>query len=200
MPPAFAALFGSVGFVMYSEQGVPTVAEHSGAVPPDKVVNVIVVNPSKKTVRFPWFDIFRWNRGPPKLLNWARVARYGRNVVAELYGLLRFVTQNPLGMTWTKPRYCHRAGFVDPLPAPVLDCCTVRTNREVALLFFKSVAFNRMIDPSQFRFGKGAFTQTLLPKEKIPSPATRSGPIPSSCIFWACSQALPVPNQIERFA
>src|SRR2546421_128801 len=105
---------------MYSEQGVPTVAEHRGAVPPDKVVNVVVVNPSKKMVRLP--------------------------------------------------------------------------------LFFKSVAFNRMIDPSQFRFGKGAFTQTLLPKEKIPSPATRSGAIPSSCIFWACSQALPVPNQIERFA
>src|SRR5437016_4926589 len=154
----------------------------------------------KVTVRFPWFDIFRWNRGPPKLLNWPRVARYGRNVVAELYGLFRFVTQNPLGMTWTKPRYCHSAGFVDPLPAPVLDCCTVRTNRDVALLPLRSVAFNRMMDPSQFKFGNGAFTQTPLPKEKIPSPATRSGAIPSSCIFWACSQALPVPNQIERFA
>src|SRR5712691_3722515 len=57
-----------------------------------------------------------------------------------------------------------------------------------------------MMDPSQFRLGKGGFTQTLLPKEKIPSPATRSGATPSSRNFWADSQALPVPNQIERFA
>src|SRR5256714_7294333 len=183
---------------MYSEQGVPTVAEHRGAVPPDKVVKVIVVNPSKKMVRLPWFDNFRWNRGPPKLLNWARVARYGRNVVAELYGLLRFVTQNPLGITWTKPMYCQ--GVDEELPPPPTGCSTVKTSREFAALPFISVAFNRMMDPSQLRFGNGGFTQTLEPNEKIPSPATRSGAIPSSRIFWGCSHALPVPNQIESVA
>jgi hypothetical protein len=73
VPPglaAFAALFGSLGWMMKTD---------GGAAPPVVRWKEIAVYPSKKTVRFPWFDIRKWNKGP--LLfetlkpNWALVMR-----------------------------------------------------------------------------------------------------------------------------
>src|SRR5947209_18108869 len=54
-----------------------------------------------------------------------------------------------------------------------------------------------MIDPSQKRLG---IVQTDPPRVKIPSRATRSGATPSSLIFWAIPQALPLPNQMGKLA
>src|SRR5438552_17114019 len=54
-----------------------------------------------------------------------------------------------------------------------------------------------MIDPSQKRLG---IVQTVPPRVKIPSFATRSGATPSSLIFWGCSHELPVPNQMDNCA
>src|SRR6267143_4603117 len=139
-PPAFAATFGLTGFTMKIE---PV------AGPPVAAKKLIEVYSSKKTVRFPWFTSIRWNRGPPRLFSWALVTRYGRIVVAELYGLLRLVAQMPFGTTWTKPRDCQNEGGEPAPPPPPTGCWTASTRRDVPALFFMSVAFNRTIDPSQ---------------------------------------------------
>src|SRR3972149_6267806 len=63
-----------------------------------------------------------------------------------------------------------------------------------------SVALNRMIELSQFRLGNGDFMHVSPPREKIPSPATRSGYMPLSVIFCGWAQGSPVPYQAVTVA
>src|SRR5439155_177245 len=97
MPPAFAALFGSVGLAMYRPFTDARLADERMA----------AVHPSMKMVRLPWFSISKWNRAPPFPLSVAAVIRQGWYVVAVWYGWFKFVTQTAPALIWMYPIYCQ---------------------------------------------------------------------------------------------
>src|SRR5712691_4589883 len=93
--------------------------------------------------------------------------------------------------------YCHSwLGIVPPPPPPPdVGAMTSKTKRVDVAWPFRSVAFSRMMDPAQLRAGYGGFVHEFAPKVKILSPATRSGEMPSSCIFWGVAHPVPDPYQ-----
>src|SRR5437899_3726933 len=93
--------------------------------------------------------------------------------------------------------YCQSwLGIVPPFPPPpVRGATTSKTTRVGVWWPFKSVAFSRMMDPAQLRAGYGGFVQAFPPKEKILSPAMRSGETPLSFICWGAAHDVPDPYQ-----
>src|SRR5438552_17569532 len=89
--------------------------------------------------------------------------------------------------------YCHSwLGIVPPFPPPPMRGATTSKTRRVVVWWpFKSVAFSRMMDPPQLRAGYGGFVQAFPPKEKILSPATRSGEPPLSLICLGAAHDVP---------
>src|SRR5207245_8886418 len=85
--------------------------------------------------------------------------------------------------------YCHSWLGIVPLfpPPPLRGATTSKTRRVVVWWPFKSVAFSRRMDPAQLRAGYGGFVQALPPREKILSPAMRSGETPLSFICWGAA-------------
>src|SRR5438132_18121 len=78
-------------------------------------------------------------------------------------------------------------------PPPVRGAAGSKTRSVVVWLPFKSVALSRMMDPAHVKAGYGGFVQAFPPKEKILSPAMRSGGTPLSFIGWGVAHEVPDP-------
>src|SRR5881409_2620231 len=91
--------------------------------------------------------------------------------------------------------YCHSWLGIVPLfpPPPVRGATTSKTRRVVVWWPFESVALSRMMDPAHVRAGYGGFLQAFPSKEKILSPAMRSGATPLSFIGWGVAHEVPDP-------